>query len=108
MAGARVSDTQFISSMKRIPSRFPCASMASWTDAIISLIVYLVTAHSLPSYSWRSIIGNPMADWRVWCVIVYATNPMPISAATCDMIAVLPSPGAPITIMGLCLLRGMP
>ena len=36
-------------------------------------MVYLVTGYSEPPYSLVSIMGRPMADWRVWCVMVYPT-----------------------------------
>ena len=39
MAADRVSDTQFISSTKRIPSFLPLLSISSYTDATISLMV---------------------------------------------------------------------
>ena len=79
----------------------------SYTEATISLMVYLVMGISTPPKLRVSIIGRPMADWRVWCVMVYPTYPMPISAAICDMMAVFPSPGAPMTTIGLCLALGM-
>ena len=48
IVGASVSDTQLISSMNRIPSDFPETSMRSYTEAMISLIVYWVTDTSFP------------------------------------------------------------
>ena len=49
MAGVSVSDTQLISSRNRMPSRLPVASIASYTAAMISLIVYSDTSYSTPS-----------------------------------------------------------
>ena len=43
MEGASVSETQLISSRKRMPSRFPVSSMVSYTAAMISLMVYSET-----------------------------------------------------------------
>ena len=43
MVGANVSDTQLISSIKRIPSFKPVSRMRSYTEAMISLMVYSVT-----------------------------------------------------------------
>ena len=48
MVGARVSDTQLISSMNRMPSRRPVRSMHSYTEAMISLRVYSVTLTGSP------------------------------------------------------------
>ena len=73
IAAERVSDTQLTSSMNRIPSLRPWVSMASYTEATISLMVYLVMGCSTPPYSRVSIMGSPMADWRVWWVMVYPT-----------------------------------
>ena len=47
MVGASVSETQLISSMKRMPSERPVASILAYTLAIISLMVYSVTETSL-------------------------------------------------------------
>ena len=65
MSGDSVSDTQLISSRKRMPCFTPVVSIRSYTDAIISLIVYSVTSHSSPPYTLRLINGNPIALWRV-------------------------------------------
>ena len=48
MTGLSVSDTQLISSRNSMPLRLPVRSMASYTAATISLIVYSVTARSVP------------------------------------------------------------
>ena len=61
MVGARVSETQLISSIKRIPSFFPDCSIRSYTEAMISLIVYSVTEKGLPPYSFSRIKGRPIA-----------------------------------------------
>ena len=49
MTGASVSDTQLISSMKRIPSCRPVRAMQSRMEAMISLRVYSVTCTCSPS-----------------------------------------------------------
>ena len=48
ITGARVSDTQLISSRKRMPSCTPVSSIRSYTAAMISLMVYSDTSHSMP------------------------------------------------------------
>ena len=48
MIGASVSDTQLISSRNRMPSLTPVSSIMSYTDAMISLIVYSEMSYSLP------------------------------------------------------------
>ena len=70
IVGASVSETQLISSRNRIPSAMPEASIWSYTEATISLIVYSVTECSTPPYSFLEIKGRPMALCLVWWVIV--------------------------------------
>ena len=69
MEGARVSLTQLISSRKRMPSFLPVASMVSYTEAMISLMVYSETWYSLPSKTFFSMKGRPRALCRVWWVM---------------------------------------
>ena len=102
IAGVSVSDTQLISSRNRMPSRLPVASIASYTAAMISLIVYSDTSYSTPSYVFFAMNGKPSALWRVWCVIEYDTNPTSRSWAICSMMAVFPMPGAPSRNTGRC------
>ena len=61
IVGARVSETQLISSRKRMPSEIPDSSIWSYTEATISLIVYSVTEYSSPPYSFFEMKGRPMA-----------------------------------------------
>ena len=70
IAADSVSETQLTSSMNSMPSLTPWSSIASYTEATISLMVYLVMGISTPPKLLVSIIGRPMADWRVWCVMV--------------------------------------
>ena len=70
MVGARVSETQLISSINRMPSRRPVSRMQRWTLAMISLMVYSVTGYSAPSNTSLLIMGRPTALWRVWWVMV--------------------------------------
>ena len=107
IVGASVSDTQLISSIKRIPSFNPVSSILSYIEAIISLIVYSVTEYSFPLYTFFSINGSPTALCLVWCVIVYATSATLHSFATCSMTWVFPIPGGPIKRIGLCLICGI-
>ena len=65
MAGARVSDTQLISSRNRMPSRTPVRSIWSYTEAMISLIVYSLMRQVLPSNSRSVMKGSPRALCRV-------------------------------------------
>ena len=80
-----------------MPSRLPVASIASYTAAMISLIVYSDTSYSTPSYVFFAMNGKPSALWRVWCVIEYDTNP-----TSSSMMAVFPMPGAPSRNTGRC------
>ena len=48
-----------------MPSRLPVASIASYTAAMISLIVYSDTSYSTPSYVFFAMNGKPSALWRV-------------------------------------------
>ena len=65
MGGASVSDTQLISSRNRMPSCTPVSSIMSYTEAMISLIVYSDTSYCLPPYSLCVMNGSPSALWRV-------------------------------------------
>ena len=96
-----------ISSIKRIPSFIPVCSIFSYTEAMISLIVYSVTEYFCPPYSFSRINGSPTALCLVWWVIVYATRPIFSSFAICSMICVLPIPGGPIRSTGRCLTAGI-
>ena len=60
--GAKVSETQLISSKKRMPSFLPVSSILSYTEAMISLIVYSEMLYSLSPYVFFSIKGSPNAD----------------------------------------------
>ena len=79
----------------------------SYTEAMISLMVYSDTSYSRPPYSLRVMNGRPSALWRVWCVMEYETSPTPSSAAICSMMDVLPMPGAPMSSTGRCFSMGM-
>ena len=46
--GARVSETQLISSRNKMPSRMPVFSIRAWTAPMISDMVYSVTVYSTP------------------------------------------------------------
>ena len=46
--GARVSETQLISSRNKMPSRMPVRSIIWYTEERISLMVYSVTENSCP------------------------------------------------------------
>ena len=48
MIGESVSETQLISSRNKMPSRLPVVSIMSYTEAMISLMVYSETAYSVP------------------------------------------------------------
>ena len=74
---------------------------------MISDMVYSVTEYSSPPKSRFEMNGRPMADWRVWCVMVYDTRLMPSSDAICSMMAVLPMPGGPMRSIGRCFSTGI-
>ena len=61
-----ISETQLISSKKRIPCLSPVFSMVSYTVAIISLMVYSETSYSTPPKFLRMMKGRPSALCRVW------------------------------------------
>ena len=69
MEGASVSLTQLISSRKRMPSFLPVASIVSYTEAMISLMVYSETWYSLRLKTFFSMKGRPRALCRVWWVM---------------------------------------
>ena len=61
MSGERVSETQLISSRKSMPCLTPVVSIRSYTEAMISLMVYSVISHSVPPYTLRLMNGSPIA-----------------------------------------------
>ena len=65
MDGASVSDTQLISSRKRMPSAFPVSSITSYRLTMISLMVYSVVRYFRPPYSLSAMNGRPKALCRV-------------------------------------------